>query len=293
MKKGWKPSRGNEGGVVLSFSELAAQQAEEGKPLTSRNNLLNDFYANADEAFFGQNIFSYVGDEVHGMLHIAFCESRCCTSFYNPLYLVLYALLYVLTIPGALLHWALLSFIPVRKIEQPEVRELRGQGMYTAIGIAVISLPFAAIGLYLGDAIMVLINEVALAVNLAIIATNLIGLKVVADELHLSIRTFAIGAWVIVLFLIGLALVDTYAYLTFSWLTIITYTFRLLEILVYSVIAVQCIQLWDLYADHADDSFGTDVAFASALAVLFAGVIIGFLVAISISAENAWRILYW
>ena len=286
----WTPGVGGgrepKSAVVLSFSELAAQE-EEGKPL------YGDYYASADEAFFGQNIFAYVGDEVHGMLQIAFCESRWCTTFYNPLYLVLYALLYILTIPGALLHWSLLSCIPVRKLEQPEVRELRSQGMYTAIGIAVISLPFAAIGLFLGDDIMVLINEVALAVNLAIIVTNLIGLKVVADELHMSVRAFAVGAWVIVVFLIGLALVDTYAYLTFSWLSVVEYVFRLLEIFVYTVIAFQCIQLWDLYADKAEESWGTDVLLTVLLSLLFVGVVVGFVVAISISAENAWRILYW
>lgn len=287
----WQPgasSTRKDGGIILSFSELAAQ--EEGKPLRGGS---SDFYANADEAFFGQNIFSYVGDEVHGMLTIAFCESRWCTTFYNPLYAILYLVLCVLTIPGALLHWALLSCIPVRKLEQPEVRELRSQGMYTAIGIAVISLPFAAIGLFLGDDVMVLINEVALAVNCAIIVTNLIGLKVVADELPISVRTFAVGAWVIVLFLIGLALVDTYAYLTFSWLTVITYVFRLLEIFVYSVIAFQCIQLWDLYSDRGDEQQGTDLAYAVALGTLYVGVVVGFVVAIAISAENAWRILYW
>ena len=285
----WKPGGGRpaagDNPMILSFSELVAQ--EEAAPLSGA------LYANVDEAFFGQNIFAYVGDEVHGMLQIAFCENRWCTSFYNPLYLVLYVLLYIFTIPGALAHWSLLSCIPVRKCEQPEVRELRSQGMYTAIGIAIISLPFAAIGLYLGDDIMVLINEVALAVNCAIIVTNLIGLKVVADELHLSVRTFAVGAWIIALFLVGLALVDTYAYLTFSWLTVISYVFRLLEIFVYTVIAFQCVQLWDLYEDKADEQYGTDVAFTVLLSVLFAGVIVGFVVAISISVENAWRILYW
>jgi len=286
----WTPgeaSRGKPADVILTFSELVQEEAV---PLSGSGSSL---YANADEAFFGQNIFAYVGDEVHGMLQIAFCENRCCASFYNPLYSILYLLLYIFTIPGALFHWMLLEYIPVRKCEQPEIRELRSQGMYTAIGIAVISLPFAAIGLYLGDDIMVLINEVALAVNLAIIVTNLIGLKVVADELHLSVRTFAVGAWIIDLFLIGLALVDTYAYLTFSWLTVVSYVFRLLEIFVYTVIAFQCVQLWDMYGDKAEEHSGTDILFTVILAILFAGVVTAFVVAISISVENAWRILYW
>lgn len=294
----WDPASGPAPNTfILSFSELA-QQDDENKPLQQNQQqqqhgeIFSD-YANADEAFFGQNIFSYVGDEVHGVLHISCCESRTCTSWYNPIYLVLYAVLYILTIPGALLHWALLPCIPVRKLEQPEVRELRSQGIYTAIGIAVISLPFAAIGLFLGDDIMVLINEVAIAVNCAIIVTNLIGLKVIADELFISTRTYAIGAWIIALFLIGLALVDAYAYLTFSWLTVLLYVFRLLEIFVYSVIAFQCIQLWDLYADKAGDSYKSDVIFTITLAVLFTGVMVGFVTAIVISEENAWRILYW
>jgi len=274
---------------VLSFAELAQQQDEEAKPLTSHE--FSD-YASPDEAFFGQNIFSYVGDEVHGMLHISCCESQACTSCYNPLYLVLYVVLYILTIPGALLHWALLPCIPVRKLEQPEVRELRSQGIYTAIGIAVISLPFAAVGLFLGDDIMVLTNEVAIAVNCAIIVSSLIGLKVIADELFMSTRTFAIGAWIIALFLTGLALVDAYAFLTYSWLTVLVYVFRLLEIFVYAVIAIQCIQLWDLYdTDKKDEAYNSDLLYTILLSTLFSGVVVGFLVVISLSEENAWRIV--
>lgn len=289
----WGPSfdsaKGERPDFILSFSELAAQQDEESKPLQRSAEIFSD-YATSGEAFFGQNIFSYVGDEVHGVLQISCCESRVCTSFYNPFYLILFAVLYILTLPGALLHWALLPCIPVRKLEQPEVRELRSQGIYTAIGIAVISLPFAAIGLFLGDDIMVLINEVAIAVNCAIIVTNLIGLKVIADELFMSTRTYAIGAWIIALFLIGLALVDAYAYLTFSWLTVLVYVLRLLEIFVYSVIAYQCIQLWDLYADKAGETYESDLIYTLTLTTLFIGVAVAFIVAMVISSENAWRI---
>jgi hypothetical protein len=73
---------------------------------------------------------------------------------------------------------------------------------------------------------------------------------------------------------------------------VITYVFRLLEIFVYSVIAFQCMQLWNLYSDQKDDH-GADVAYAVLLGLLYVGVVVGFVVAIAISAENAWRILYW
>jgi hypothetical protein len=51
--------------------------------------------------------------------------------------------------------------------------------------------------------------------------------------------------------------------------------------------------LWDLYSDRGDEQQGTDLAYAVALGTLYVGVVVGFVVAIAISAENAWRILYW
>jgi len=287
-------SGGERSNLILSFNELANEEANI-QPTT----LFNDGdspYATADEAFFDQNIFSFVADEVHAMMHFLCCEARFCATFYNPLYLVLFGLLYVLTIPGALSHWALLTCIPVRKREFAEVRELRSQGIYTAIGVAIISIPFAVIGLFLGSDIMVLINELALAVNCAIIVTNLIGLKVIADDMIISIRTYAVGAWSIVALLIGLALFDVYEYLTFSWITTIEYTFRIVLIIVYTIIAVQCIQLWNLYDDDKSakpPNFCHDVMFAIVLGSLFIGIFIGFAVAIYISEESAWRIMYF
>ena len=190
------------------------------------------------------------------------------------------------------MHWALLCWIPVRKREHPEERELRSQGIYTALGVAIISIPFAVIGLFLGSDIMILINEISLAVNSSIIISNLVGLKAMADELVISIRIYAIGAWILVTFLLGLALVDVYEYITFSWLTILIYLLRVFAILVYTIIGVQCIQLWHMYED-SDKKFTKDVVYASALVLLFLVVVIGFIVGIVISEENAWRIIYF
>ena len=266
-------------GLILTFSEF--NQAEESPD-----------YATTDEAFYKQSLPSFVSDEVHAMMHLTFCETKWCTTFWNPLYLILFIIFYIFTFPGAALHWALLCWIPVRKREHPEERELRSQGIYTALGVAIISIPFAVIGLFLGSDIMILINEISLAVNSSIIISNLVGLKAMADELVVSIRIYAIGAWILVTFLLGLALVDVYEYITFSWLTILIYLLRVFAILVYTIIGVQCIQLWHMYED-SDKKFTKDVVYASALVLLFLVVVIGFIVGIVISEENAWRIIYF
>mmetsp|Transcript_24137 Transcript_24137/g.21953 ORF Transcript_24137/g.21953 Transcript_24137/m.21953 type:complete len:274 (+) Transcript_24137:32-853(+) len=248
-------------------------------------------YATAKEAFLDQSIFKFVMDEVHAIAQILFCESPYIATFWNPIYLVIYIVLYILTLPGALTHWLLLDIIPVRKIEIPEERELRAQGIYTALGLALISLPFAIVGLYIGDNVMLLINKVSLAVNSGIIAISLIGLKVIAEEMILSVRVYIVGSWVIVLFLIGLALVNVYTYLTFSWISIVEYSLRLLEIFIYAIIGFQSLQFWNFY--RPKEKFAKDLHYAIILAILYSGVIVGFITAIVISSQNAWKILSW
>jgi len=139
---------------------------------------------------------------------------------------------------------------------------------------------------------MVLINEISLAVNSSIIISNLVGLKAMADELVTSIRVYSVGAWILVTFLRGLALVDVYEYITFSWLTILIYLLRIFAILVYTIIGVQCIQLWNMYEDN-DKKFSKDVFYSGILVLMFSVVVIGFIVGIVISEENAWRIIYF
>lgn len=89
-------------GLLLSFSELTRDDVRDA----------NDLYASSDEAFLSQSLPVYVADEVNAIMQIAFCEIRWCTTFYNPIYLVLFILLYILTFPGAALHWALLDLVP-------------------------------------------------------------------------------------------------------------------------------------------------------------------------------------
>lgn len=160
------------------------------------------------------------------------------------------------------------------------------------MGVAIISIPFGVIGLYLGSDIMVLINEIALAVNCSIIVSNLLALKAMADELIFSTRVFAVGAWIIDVFLIGLALIDVYEYLTFDWVTVLEYFFRIIEIFVYTVIAVQCTQMWNIY-ETDDKKFTRDIIFCVSLSVLFLVIVIGFILAVVISEEHAWRIFFW
>ena len=88
--------------MLLSFSELTRDDVRDA----------NDVYASSGEAFLSQSLFVYVADEVNALLQVAFCEIRLCTTFYNPIYLLLFLLLYILTFPGAALHWLLLDLVP-------------------------------------------------------------------------------------------------------------------------------------------------------------------------------------
>jgi hypothetical protein len=264
---------------VVTFSELT--QEEDRRE-----------YANAEETFLNQHLIGYTMDEVHAMMQIMCCNNRMCANCYNPFYVLIFTLLFIAVLPGAAAHWALLSCIPVRKKEYPEERELRSQGIYAALGIAIISIPFSVLGLFIGDPEMLLVNEVSLYVNTSIIASSLIGLKAIGDELVYTIRVFAVGAWIIDVFLIGLALVDAYSYLTVSWLTILSYSLRLFTIFIYTIVAIQCLNMWTMYTSRKD-SETTDIIYASVLALIYLGVVAGFVAIIVISEENAWRLLYF
>lgn len=278
-------------GLILSFSEIA-QLEQQGDELPNSN------YATPEEAFYGRSIFQFVADEVHAMLQIIFLDEvvECwgCgffRSFYNPIYTVLYVIFYALTLPGAVLHWSLLDFIQVREKENPDEREMRSQGIYTALGIAIISIPFGIAGLLLGTSEMILINEVALAVNTWLIIIGLIGLKAIADEKIVTIRVFTVGSWVLVLFLTGLALFDVYAFLTWSWITLLDYLLRIFEIFIYAVIAVHALEFWTMYEMSPVDQ--QDILLAVILGILYGGVVLCFIVAISVSEEDSWRIMYF
>ena len=107
----------------------------------------------------------------------------------------------------------------------------------------------------------------------------------------------------------GLALFDAYKFITFSWLSIVEYLLRILEIFVYTTIGAQTIQFWNLYEEdndirrrrrrrQAEELYGKndmlmDVSTAGAIALLIAVVIAGFGAAIGISEEKTWHIMSW
>ena len=55
------------------------------------------------------------------------------------------------------------------------------------------------------------------------------------------------GVWTIDAILVCLALFDVYKFLTFSWLSLVEYLLRILEIFIYTVIGAQTIQFWNMY----------------------------------------------
>jgi len=273
----------------MSMSELSSEV----------QNFEDDYpYATRGQAFYDQTIFGFVMDEVHAMMQIMFCEIRGCANFYNPLYLIIFCILYIVTIPGAAMHWTCLSCLPVRNREFPEEREFRSQGIYTAVGIAMINIPFAIIGLFIGNDELLMINEVSIVVNVCIIISNLIALRAITDELLLSTRTFIVGVWLIDAILIGLTLFDVYTFVSFSWATIAEFVLRIFEIIVYTIIGVQSIQFWDMYVEEANTRVFAkdntkDVVLCIILTLMIVIVFSGFIFAISISEENSWRIMYW
>jgi len=180
---------------------------------------------------------------------------------------------------------------------------------------------------------MQLIDEVAIIVNISIIFSNLMALKAIADELLWSCRVFIVGVWIIDIILIILALFDAYKFLTLSWVSIISYLSRILEIFVYTTIGAQTVQFWNMYIEDSSSSSSSpsalssssttrhhntffhnqndqeilgnhrryihekdilaDVSIAILQGLLIAVVLAGFGAAIGISEENTWHIMSW
>ena len=277
--------------LVPSISELNNE--------TQRQYDQENMYATKQQAFYDQSLFSFVGDEVHAMMQIMFCHSRWCANFYNPFYLIIYGILYLLTLPGAFLHYILIDYVPVRVSEYPEERELRSQGIYTAVGIALLSLPIDIYNLIdNSDSEQSLISAMSLVVNLCIIAMNFVALKAVADGLINTTRIYVVSVWTIDAMLIGLTLFDLitdYKYIDATDATI--FALRVLQVFVYTVIGAQCTQFWNMYVNHA--SFVgrkgkiRDSCLASIEAVLALIVVANFVYVIAVTEENAWRLVYW
>lgn len=244
-------------GLILSMSELSQEchNFEQDNP-----------YATPQQAFYDQAIFSFVVDEVHAMMQIMCCEVRLCTSLFNPVYSLLFMVLYILTLPGAVLHWMFMSCVPVRMREYPEEREFRSQGIYTAMGTALISLLFCISGLFSSDSIVAVNNQVAVVVNGCIILTAMTSLRAITDELPATMRVFAVSMWLIALALAVLAFLDVYTAISFSWdAALVQFTLRLVELLMCTAVAVRAAQFWDMYADGQSDSFRSGGYSGSAL----------------------------
>lgn len=285
--------------LVPSISELSSQ--------TQRQYDQENLYATSSQAFYDQNLFSFVSDEVHAMMQIMCCSSRWCAHFYNPLYLLIYGILYLLTLPGAALHYLLLDCVPVRCTEYPEERELRSQGIYTAVGISFLSLPFDIYNMVADDdREQVLISAMSFVVNLSIIILNFVALKAVADGLNFTMRVYIVSVWSIDAILIGLTLFDLYTdynYITATDACI--FALRVLQIFVYTVIGAQCQQFWDMYSSHDVEltSYGystpaskksrlRDSCLAAIEVIIGLVIVANFVYVIVVVEEDAWRVAW-
>jgi hypothetical protein len=268
--------------LVMSFSEL--------NELADSDD--HDYFFTATEAFFGDSLFQFVADEVNALLQVIFCHTSWLTTFYNPLYMALFVVFYCTSLPGAFLHWLLFDLMPVRAKENPEERELRSQGIYLAVGLSIISVPFDGFGLYLGDDIMEAINMVSLAVNCALILFNLLGLNALGGELHHTMRTYIVGVWIILLSITGLVIFDVF-YFSYTWLTIVTYVLRLLAVLVYLMIVMHVAEFWKSYEDSDARGSALDISLTLVQVLLLAVVLAGFGYAVFyISEKDAWQVLF-
>lgn len=267
--------------LIMSMEELTALSDE------------MDFsfeYVEPRDAFFDQPLHKFVVDEVRSMLRIFFLQTPCCISWYNPIYVVLFCTLFVLTLPGALLHWLVICVVPVRVSEDLEEREFRCQGIYTAIGTATFSMLYSVIAVYYsaedGDQQMATIHTITLYVDVGIIAFCLIGLKGITDELGTTVRIFVLGAWVIDCVLVSLLLCGLKQLSTLQVQVIAEFALKLLIVFISTVVATQSMHFWDMYEVRRSRKAPVDNCLAGTLLLITAGNVVGLGIVVWLTFER-------
>jgi hypothetical protein len=261
-------------------------------------------YATPGDAFFDQPLHSFVIDEVHAMTRELFCRNSSCMNPWNPLYLFAFCGLFVLTLPGALLHWVVISYVPVRATEDTEEREFRCNGIYTAMGCALFGLPYSIVGVVAvtdtdggADRMLLTVHTVSLYVYLCALLFCLGGLKGMAHQLHRSTRTFIVGAWLVDVLLIALLLCDAQLLSsqalshTLKVGVILEFCCELLAVFVSTVVARQATLFWNAY-----ETFGTkmgrkhvqDLCLSGTLVLLGVGLVVGLGALIYVSSRSSW-----
>lgn len=201
------------GGPVDTFGNLhdASARASYNRVNYGETDLEFREFLEPDELYGGESFFKYVGNEVNAVLDTMFCGHPLLTASYNPLYWILFAVLYLLLLPGAAFHLLIIGHVPVKKTEFPEERDLRGQGIYIALGTAIINLPFAiygfADGQIMGQEVQLKVdNAMALLLSLTLIAANCIGLAAVSYGFRNTLTVYGYGCIAVVVFLIFMSM---------------------------------------------------------------------------------------
>ena len=246
----------------------------------------------------GQSFFKYVADEVNAVLDTLFCESATFTAYYNPLYWVIFSTFYILLLPGAVFHYLIMGHVPVRSREFPEERDLRGQGIYLALGAAIINLPFALYGFTKGQIVgqevqLEVANGMALLLTLSLIAMNCIGLAALSYGLRNTLQVFSVGCLAMVLFLVFMSLYGIHEALEASDTVVIAvqYVTRLLLIFVYIFIFHQCsyaIKAFDAEGRTRPGISASDWEFTYALLGIYALFTTCVIVALILASKLDW-----
>ena len=272
-----------DGSNVPTFGELHRDSSRANYNSFRGADFIEDFL-DPNEVYGKDSFFEYVSEEVCAMLDTIFCENRLMTAAYNPVYWVLYIAFYLLHLPGAAFHYGVLGYIPVRKAEFPEERDLRSQGIYTALGAAIINIPFALYGFTegaIGDqsAQLEVDNGLALLLTLVLVGVNCIALIALSYEYVNTLRVYAMGALAVVAFLVFLALYAVKDIWSADDVTVLTvqYTIRILLILVYGFIHVQCVAALDAYdsEENAPSAEGRDIDMTLSRGLLGAYLVMG------------------
>jgi len=214
-----------------------------------------DDYIIAQDLPYDESLHTVVLNEIYDLLRNIYCQSNClcCFTMYNPIYCMLFVVLFIIITPAVVLHWLLIDYVPIRVSENDTERKFRSHGIYTATGCAVLSIAYTVVNIIVVHSNGENSSELSLQllylfVFSSVVIINLIALKAIADRLLITIRVYIISVWSMdfVLYTLLLCNMNRILHMTIG-LMITALSLSISILIICTIIARNAVYFWNYY----------------------------------------------
>ena len=214
-----------------------------------------DDYVIAQELPYDESLQRVILNEIYDILSTIYCKSNClfCFTIYNPIYSVLFVLLFIVISPAVVLHWLLIDYVPIRVTENDIERKFRSHGIYTATGCAILGMVYTFVDIIKEQSTstsssVLSLQLLYLFIFSSVVVINLIALKAIADRLLMTIRAYIIAVWAMdfVLYTLFLCNLDSILHMTVAMM-VVALMLSISILIICTIIARNAIYFWNYY----------------------------------------------